>query len=1181
MAKSIYQILIELEGQERARAGIEQIGTAAGLAGAALTAFSVAAAKVAMDYEQSMAAISTISTEATGSTEQLTQQFGELSSELNGMLNKKEAADSFYDILSSGFTDNADALGILSSSQKAATAGFSDLTTVSTVVAGTINAYGDSMTDANTVTEKAAKVTDMLLAVQDNGVIKVGEYARSIGQLIPIAAASGTSLEEMNAAIATATLNTVPANQAITGLRQVIAAIQKPSGEAAEAARKLGIEFGPAALQAKGLEGVLRDVSEAGGITSEYVGTLFGSVEAATVALAIAGENMDTFSTQIDNMGMAAGRTDENFAKMTDTSLAEFKAAVNQVQNALIDLGTGVMVGTAPVIEAVGNMLEAFSKLDPETKAFIGQVIAITGVSATLVGGLLLLTATFGKLWLEMKAGATILTSLMFQLSGVNAAQLKLAATNLLAARNVTQFTIASRTLAVTLAPMAATVVTLTAAVGALALAYQQYQNIKTQERGLELQSDLQETEVLAQKISELSGRMRESGKAIPQEEWDKWIAMLKAADNGTLTSMIGALERQRTKLVQGAEATEQSTQATQDSTEATEEARKELEEYLKAQDERVAVITANAEAEISMIEATTGNEQEALQKTTEIRKKALADQIAIEQEKLTKETLTANERQLIQAKITQLQAQALQVEQDTTEKMLELAKKRADESAESARLVAEGVKSELEARKLLGDVGGLEYIDEVRKANQIELDVRRKALQESLQFTEEGSIERARIESQLTQVTLEEVRNRVQAERDAIDEIQGINQGRLQEERAYLEQLKEANEISDEDYRNRSLALAEQELSITRDTLQRRIEMTAENTAERSQLEAQLAEANLEYTRETTQAIKEELDNRLSDLQVNLEQQKSQLQGSIDLGELLIGNAQATTSYLNGLSSVLDEVGSKLKDENISAQERSKLNNVAKDTLEQLRDLGLDISSQGDVQKGLDEAKLEIAAAQLQIKKAELQVEKEMSDLKRQQQAQQLRGEIQIEQIRQSSGTLSEAELLQSQLKVQLNQQSLSLLNKEQQVADRGFALQNRVLDLQTTLATGGSVRGLSDNELNDLMAPPETNPSGARGQTLGSVSGTNIQGGLPGVTQQSAAGLAGVNQATMGTGLESMLNGALGNIQGLLQGILQAVQGGTGRGDTFNLVNQPNPCQQAAAIQEARLKSAARKSK
>ena len=130
MAKSIYQVLVEIEGNEKAQQALNDIGKAAGLTGAALTAFSGAAAKAAASYETSLAKVATLATDATGSTQEFDAAITQLSQEMDGAISINEAAAASYDILSAGYSDQADVLAILRESQKTAIGGFSDLATI-------------------------------------------------------------------------------------------------------------------------------------------------------------------------------------------------------------------------------------------------------------------------------------------------------------------------------------------------------------------------------------------------------------------------------------------------------------------------------------------------------------------------------------------------------------------------------------------------------------------------------------------------------------------------------------------------------------------------------------------------------------------------------------------------------------------------------------------------------------------------------------------------------------------------------------------------------------------------------------------------------------------------------------------------------------------------------------------
>ena len=252
----------------------------------------------------------------------LNPKLASLTNELSGQVSQLDLLSASYDVASAGFGDVTELTEVLKASQLGATGGFSDLATVADATTSVLNAYGKSSADA-------AKIVDGFVQTQNDGKIIVEQYAQQIGRLAPIAAGAGVGIDELNAAISSVTATGVPVESTFAGLRQVIAAIQKPTGEAAKAAEKLGIDFSAAALKSKGLGGVLQEIVDKGGASEETLALLFGSVEARTAVLPLLNDQLVSFNKNLENQ-----------ANAQDVAAKAAFTASNTINGQLTRLGT-------------------------------------------------------------------------------------------------------------------------------------------------------------------------------------------------------------------------------------------------------------------------------------------------------------------------------------------------------------------------------------------------------------------------------------------------------------------------------------------------------------------------------------------------------------------------------------------------------------------------------------------------------------------------------------------------------------------------------------------------------------------------------------------------------------------------------------------------------------------------
>lgn len=280
---------------------------------------------------------------------------------LGGIASKRELLSSSYDIVSSGF-QGQDAIDIAVASKKASIAapdGTGELASSATIgdaATSVMNSYGIAAKDVNTV-------IGQMIGTVNAGKITLNEYASLIGQVSSVAAGSKVSLSELNATIATATVAGVPASSAIAGIKAGLSAIAKPSQDAAEYAKSLGIEFSSSALASKGLVGVLQDIKAKGAATSEGIYKLFGSTEAWTALAPVFGKLGDEFDKLQETVtGVDLDKAFEEGSKSVAVMQARMAALKEEAD---LKLQTAI----APVFEAgnlaLGALLESLAEGGP------------------------------------------------------------------------------------------------------------------------------------------------------------------------------------------------------------------------------------------------------------------------------------------------------------------------------------------------------------------------------------------------------------------------------------------------------------------------------------------------------------------------------------------------------------------------------------------------------------------------------------------------------------------------------------------------------------------------------------------------------------------------------------------------------------------------------------------------
>jgi TP901 family phage tail tape measure protein len=299
-----------------------------------------------------------------------------LTGELGNQVTSTEILTAQYEILSSGFTDAADASEIARVSVLGAKAGFTDVATVADATTSVLNAYGLAASDA-------ANVVDQLAVVQDKGKTTIGQYAGVLGKVAPIAASAGVRLKELNAAVASVTINGVKTEAAVSGIRQAIVNLIRPTDSAREALRDIGITNAASTLKTEGLVGVLNRLKDAGFKSSDQLSQIFTDVDGLTAVVPLLNDDLEGFNKNLLALDDASGKTQKGFDDVAASAEGKIATAVNKVNEALVDLGRGVVTSFEPLASAIGNAASVFTSLPAPIKVLVGALIGLTGAALT------------------------------------------------------------------------------------------------------------------------------------------------------------------------------------------------------------------------------------------------------------------------------------------------------------------------------------------------------------------------------------------------------------------------------------------------------------------------------------------------------------------------------------------------------------------------------------------------------------------------------------------------------------------------------------------------------------------------------------------------------------------------------------------------------------------------------
>jgi TP901 family phage tail tape measure protein len=345
---------------------LEKMGLAAIAATAALSL------KEATEFETKMAEVSTL-LDDTSALEGMEQAVKDLAIEYGQF--PDDQVEAIYSIISAGAEDATEAVMTLEAANKLAIGGVTDVAIAADGLTSALNAYGE---EAGTATD----VSDAMFVAMKAGKTTIGELSANLGNVAPIAAEAGVGLDELLGATAALTKTGATTSSSMNGLRQVIASILKPTAEAEEEAKKLGLVFNSTALESKGLQGFLEDLTAKTGGNKDSLTQLFGSVEALGPIFALTGSQAGAFSEIMEDMENKTGATDVAFSKIQETGGQAFDRLAALANVAAINIGNELLPAAAdlanffigPVSDGVSKVEEAFFFLKSSAFAVMGGV---------------------------------------------------------------------------------------------------------------------------------------------------------------------------------------------------------------------------------------------------------------------------------------------------------------------------------------------------------------------------------------------------------------------------------------------------------------------------------------------------------------------------------------------------------------------------------------------------------------------------------------------------------------------------------------------------------------------------------------------------------------------------------------------------------------------------------------
>ncbi len=353
--------------------------------------------KMYMDTEEGFQKVNTLANLSQEEFEKYKESAIQSSNEMGISLN--EYNESIYTAMSSGI-DFAHAQEFVAEANKLSVAGFTDNTKAVDVLTTIINGYGLEMEDA-------ARISDMLINVQNKGKVTVDQLASSMGNVIPTANLYSVNLENIGTAYAIMTSQGISAEVATTQMNAMMNELGDSGSQVAGILmEKTGKSFKQLMDEGWSLGDVLKLVEQYANENGIAFNDLWSSAEAMKGGAALLNEEFGTFNDVMNDSIAITGSTQDAYDKMTDTTEYKLKKAINELKNSFIQLGEGATPLIEGLSESISKLADFISNLDPKLVETVGKFavwgVAIGGVGKAVgstiegIGGFM---GTLGKLF--------------------------------------------------------------------------------------------------------------------------------------------------------------------------------------------------------------------------------------------------------------------------------------------------------------------------------------------------------------------------------------------------------------------------------------------------------------------------------------------------------------------------------------------------------------------------------------------------------------------------------------------------------------------------------------------------------------------------------------------------------------------------------------------------------------
>jgi TP901 family phage tail tape measure protein len=350
-----------------------------GLAGAATKAFA--------GFEQALIDVSTL---ITGDTVPAMSMLTEGVLDLLKVIPKSEdeLGTSLYAIFSAGINEASDALLVLDDSARLAVAGLGETEQATELMTIALNAYGIEA-------DESGRVSDVLFKTVKNGITTVAKMSEGFGAMAGNASAAKIAFEDAQAATAALSAVTGKTAESQVALKRLFGELTVDGGKLDSALVAAGGSLKQLndLISQEGLVSGMESLRDKLGLTNTEFKNMFSSAPAGIAVFQLLTTANENYKTTLDDMINGTNAITEAFDKQTKSGMNQYQLLKNNLNVALIRLGSAIMPLLIPAAQKLAEIIESlsekWSKLSPATQKMIiifGGIIAILGPLLIILG---------------------------------------------------------------------------------------------------------------------------------------------------------------------------------------------------------------------------------------------------------------------------------------------------------------------------------------------------------------------------------------------------------------------------------------------------------------------------------------------------------------------------------------------------------------------------------------------------------------------------------------------------------------------------------------------------------------------------------------------------------------------------------------------------------------------------